>query len=103
MARVCVLACLFSGCLLAFTGFLAACGDHHPLKPETEFGVVIIDASPDSISGPWRLDGPSGSVSAGAGDTVMAGMAPGRYRLTWGAVADWSPPVPTSCTDSLAG
>lgn len=103
MARVCVTACLFSCCLFVFSVLLAACGDEHPLKPEAAIGTIVIDANPDSIGGPWRLDGPSGDVSAGAGDTILGGMVTGRYRLTWGGVADWSLPVPASSTDSLAG
>lgn len=103
MARVYVPVCFLSCCQLVLVVLLASCGDEHPLRPAARIGTIVIDVLPDSIGGSWGLEGPSGSLGAGVGDTLMGGMACGRYRLTWGAVVGWSPPVPPVRSDSLVG
>ena len=61
-----------------------------------------MDGSPDSINSPWQLTGPDGYRRDGTGDETLTGRAPGEYTLTWGAVAGWSVPDPSSETQTVA-
>jgi len=56
-------------------------------------GTIVIDQSPDILSGAgWSLAGESEGF--GVGDSVLAGMAPGVYTITWADVDGYITPLP---------
>ena len=61
---------------------------------------IRVDVVPNHVVAPWTLRGPDGFVREGAGDETLTELAPGRYSLSWGEVADWSEPesarIPTA-------
>ncbi len=87
--------------LLATVGVcvtLIGCGGDDPAQP-SQTGTVVIDQSPDALSGSaWDLTGPQSET--GAGDMTMADMPVGEYTLTWTAVAGYL--TPASDTQTLA-
>jgi predicted outer membrane repeat protein len=58
-------------------------------------GTITISVDPVPLRAPWVLTGPEGQVSA-AGDTTLAEMPVGEYILSWGNVAGWTAPTPSS-------
>lgn len=64
-------------------------------------GSITIDPEPDSIDAPWQLAGPGGFSRSGTGNTTLTDLAVGDYTLTWGAVAGWTTPAPTTSTQTL--
>ncbi|HUW60068.1 MAG TPA: MFS transporter [Candidatus Bathyarchaeia archaeon] len=63
---------------------------HKPAPP----GVVRIDVLPEGLPAPWTLEGPAGYTRQGAGATLLEGLAPGPYKLTWGDVQGHARPEP---------
>ena len=53
---------------------------------------VTIDCEPDGVQAPWRLQGPNGLDTLGAGDKVLNVFEAGDYTLTWLDVPMWTPP-----------
>ena len=66
-------------------------------------GTVVINPSPNSITAPWTLTGPNGFSRTSAGDQTLSNLAVGSYRITWGAVPSWAPPVPAVKTLTNGG
>ena len=77
---VCMLLLLFAGC-----------GDDDMIKPQEETGTIVIDQTPDVLSGAgWSLTGLKSE--AGSGDITLAEMPTGPYKLTWNIVGGFSKP-----------
>ncbi len=62
---------------------------------------IIIDPEPDHLAAPWQIAGPEGFAQAGSGNAALEDPPAGSYTLTWGAVAGWNPPNPSSVTRTL--
>jgi hypothetical protein len=65
-------------------------------------GSINIDTQPNSISAPWRLDGPSGYQQFGQGDAYIEDREPGSYTLTWEYLSGFDRPSPFTITRTLA-
>lgn len=69
------------------------------LRERPEPGEIRIETTPDDIQAPWTLVGANGFRREGMGDTTIANLAPGRYRVKWGEVPGWdTPEAPRSPT-----
>ena len=79
---------------------LSGCGDDDDLTtPAQEDGTIIIDQTPDALSGAgWTLTGPKDQT--GSGDVTLTEMPLGAYALTWDAVSGYI--TPTSAPQTLA-
>ena len=63
-------------------------------------GTVVVDATPDSA--PWSFIDGDGVVHPGTGDETVTGVPTGELTLTWGALANYDPPLPNPTTGTLA-
>jgi len=89
--------------VLAVAMVVGCSEDETPTTPaRTPKAMVVVDASPDSVSCPWQLTGPSSYSHNGQGDETLSNLTPGDYTLTWGAVAGWILPVPSNPTQTVA-
>lgn len=81
--------------------FFVGCGGESTTE-QTPAATVVVDGNPDSIDSPWQLTGPDSYSHDGQGDETLSDLAPGEYTLTWGAVAGWNLPDPSSQTQTVA-
>lgn len=94
-----IVLCSF-GLLVLAIATTVGCGSDDPAAPEV--GAIAINPEPDSIDAPWQLVGPNGFSQSGTGNTTLTDRVAGSYTLTWGAVADWTAPIPLPMTQFLA-
>jgi enediyne biosynthesis protein E4 len=65
-------------------------------------GTVIVDAEPNGVNAPWRLQGPEGLDFTGAGDRSVNMFFTGDYTLTFLDVPAWTTPANNPQTQTLA-
>jgi len=76
--------------------FIRAQGVNRAVLQTTEAGSVAINPEPDSINAPWTITGPQSYNQSGNGDTMLPGLLPGEYTVSWEEVAGWdTPPAET--------
>jgi len=66
--------------------------DEDLANPDTDFGTVIVDASPDSIDAPWAVNGPGSVLILGSGDSTLVDKPIGQYQVQWSEGADFTAP-----------
>ena len=94
------LVCAALAAALAFGG---GCGDDDggtSNAPPTS-GTVVVTPSPATLDISWTLRGPGGFSENGSGARTFTSQSLGNYTLTWGAVAGWVRPSPTTVTQKL--
>jgi len=64
-------------------------------------GTIVVDAEPDGLGAPWRLQGPGGLDFVGNGDRNQIVSLPGSYQLTWLDVDLWTKPLIANLSDYL--
>ena len=62
---------------------------------------IVVDAAPDSVSTPWRLEAPGGVVYTGVSDTTLSFLTPGDYVHIWQPGVGWAPAWPETVAVSL--
>jgi len=87
--------------LVAVTGGILFWGCTEPaVEPLPPVQLITIDPNPDTIVAPWSLAGPTETIT-GEGDTLLADISAGIYRITWQPVTDWNLPSPASQETTL--
>ncbi len=95
-----ILACAALAATLAFG---AGCGEDDggsSTAPPTS-GTVVVTPGPTTLGISWTLRGPGGFNESGTGARTFTSQSLGNYTLTWGAVAGWVRPSPTTVTLKL--
>ena len=64
-------------------------------------GTIVVDAEPDGVNAPWRLQGPENLDITGSGDRSLNVFFTGVYTLTFEDVNGWSLPEPAASTLTL--
>lgn len=64
-------------------------------------GSLTVDANPDGVNAPWRLQGPEGLDFTGSGDRTINLFFTGDYTLTFLEVPVWSLPADNPQTQTL--
>ena len=67
---------------------------------DTQTGAIQITVTPSGLNAPWTLTGAGGGTQSGSGSTLLTGLVPGDYTITWGDVAGYD--TPTAETATLA-
>jgi hypothetical protein len=66
---------------------------HQAAVASAEYAATVaIDCDPDGVEAPWRLQGPQGLDTTGAGDKSLNVFFAGEYTLTWLDVPLWTSP-----------
>lgn len=65
-------------------------------------GSILVDAEPNGVNAPWRLQGPENLNFTGVGDRSINVFFTGDYTLTFLDVEGWDLPAVPSVTQTLA-
>ncbi len=83
---------------LAANGLLVFHGTYLEVPPVT----ISVDVTPNTITAPWTVTGPSGFSLTQAGDWSQGGLPAGQYSITWGdAGPSWRTPSPATVSYSV--
>ncbi len=64
-------------------------------------GTITVDAEPNALGAPWRLQGPGGLDFIGSGDRAQIVSITGEYTLTWLDVDRWTLPQVVSESQTM--
>ncbi|PID78861.1 hypothetical protein CSB20_13000 [bacterium DOLZORAL124_64_63] len=64
-------------------------------------GTIVVDAEPDGLNAPWRLQGPDNLNIDGNGDRSINVFYTGDYTLTFEDINGWALPEPATSTLTL--